>query len=108
MKRVACGQAAGPELVSLVDINISSKKNLATPVLFVIIPAFPGGHEILRSSQASSQIGGVFERKKVDVPFVGRWRTCNPPDSLFEVVVSDLPTAVSVNRRQLNQVDWCL
>ena len=77
MKRVARGQTAGLELLSLSDINISSKRNFSTPVLPVFISAFPGGHEILRSSQASSQIGGVFERKKVDVPFVGRWKTCD-------------------------------
>ena len=107
MKRVARGRTAGLWLLSLVDINISWKRNFSTPVLSVFISAFPGGQEVLRSSQSSSQIGGVFGRETVYLPFVGPWKTCNPPDFLVEVVVSDLPRARLVNCRQLNQVDWC-
>ena len=107
MRRVARDRTAGLEVLSLVDIKISSIRNLSTPVLSLFIYAFPGGHEILRSSQASIQVGGVFERKKVDIPFVGCWEACEPLDFLFEVVVSDSPRAGLVDRRQLDQVNWC-
>ena len=46
------------------------------------------------SNQATSQITGVFERKRVEVPFIGRMKTCDPLNFLVEVVVSDLPRAV--------------
>ena len=35
-------------------------------------------------------------------------KTCDPPNLLVEVVVSDLPGAGLVNRRQLDQIDWGL
>ena len=71
MKRVICGRTAGLEVFPFIQKNISSKGNFSTPVPSILISAFPGGHEILRSSQALSQISGVFERKKVEVPFIG-------------------------------------
>ena len=45
-KRVARSRTAGPELLSLADINIFSKGDLSTPVLSVFISAFPEGHEV--------------------------------------------------------------
>ena len=42
----------------------------------------------------------------MDIPFVGRWKTCDPLDFLFEVVVFDLPRAGPVDSRQLDQIDW--
>ena len=59
-----------------------------------------------RSTQASSQITGVFERKKVEVRFIGRMETCDPSNFLVEVVVSDLSKASLINCRQLNQINW--
>ena len=99
MKGVVRDRTAGLELLSLVDINISSIRNLSMPVLSLFISAFPGGYEILQGSGASSQIVEVFEREKVEIPFVGRWKMCYPLDFLFEVVVYDLPRLGLVDRR---------
>ena len=110
MKRVTLGQTAELGLVLFIDKEISSKGDFSTPVLSVFVSAFPGGHEILRSSQALSQIDGVFEREKIEVPFIGRMKTCDPPNFLVEVLVSDLSTAGLVSRRQLDQIksgSWC-
>ena len=54
----------------------------------------------------SSQICAIFERKKVHIPFVGRQKMCDPLNFLFEVMVSDLPRAGPVDRRQLDRIDW--
>ena len=40
------------------------------------------------------------------IPFVGQWKMFDFLDFLFEVVVSDLPRASLVDRRQLDQIDW--
>ena len=47
MKRVARSPTAGLQLPSVVDINISSIKNLWTPVLSGVICTFREGHDIL-------------------------------------------------------------
>ena len=110
MKRVTCGRTARLELLPFIDKNISSEGDLWTPVLSVFVCAFPGGHVILRSSQASSRISGVFDRKKVEVSSIGQMKNCDPPSFLVEVVVPDLPRASLVNCRQLDQIDggtWC-
>ena len=83
MKRVARGRITGLKLLSSVHIDISLIRNISTRVLSSVPSTFRGSHEILRSSQASSQICVIFEREKVDIPFVGRWNTCNPLDFLF-------------------------
>ena len=78
------------------------------PVLSVVSSPFPGGHGILQRSLALNQIGGVFEKKKVQVPFVGRMKACDPPN--FVVVVSDLHRTGLINCRQMDQIDcgaWC-
>ena len=93
MKRVTCGQTAGLEIFLFIDKDISWKGDFSTPVPSVLVSAFPGGHQIISSSQASSQISRVFERKKVEVPFIGRMKTCDPPNFLVEVLVSDLSRA---------------
>ena len=88
LRRVSCERMAGLELFQFIDTNIPSKGDLSTPVLSVFVSNLPGGHK------ASSQITGVFERKKVEVPFIGRMKTCDPLNFLVEVVVSDLPRPV--------------
>ena len=102
MERVACGRTAGLELLPFIDKEISSKGNLWTPISSI----FVRGHEILRSTEASSQISGVFERKKVEVRFIGRKETCDPSNFLAEVVVPDVSGASLVSRPQLDQIDW--
>ena len=73
MKRVARGRTAGSELLSFVDILISSIRNLPVPVLpMIVIPTFPGGHQLLQSYQMSDKMCTIFERKKADTAFVRR------------------------------------
>ena len=58
----------------------------------------------------SNQIGGVHERKEVDVRLTGGVKASNSSDFLIEVVVSESSRSSLVNRRQLDKVDggtWC-
>ena len=64
MRRVTCGRTAGLELLPFIDKEVSSKGDFSTPIPSFFVSAFERGHEILRSTQVSSQISGVFERKK--------------------------------------------
>ena len=73
MKRVTRGRTAGLEVLSFVDIDISSIRYLLAAIPSFVVSTIPGGHEVLRSSHASSQICTIFEREKPDIPFVGRW-----------------------------------
>ena len=80
-----------------IDKDISSKGNFLTPVSSIFVSVLERGHEILQSTQVSSQISGVSERKKVEVRFICRMKTCNPSNYLFEVVVSDFVQGQSGN-----------
>ena len=72
VNRVTRGRTAGFELFSFVDIHISLIGNQWALVMpTVVIPTFPGGHEVLGSSETSGKIFTIFERKKA-IPFVGR------------------------------------
>ena len=73
MRRIARGRTVGLELLSFVDIDISSIRNLSTPVLSSVVSTFHGRHEIPRSSKALSQSCPMFQAEKVDIPFVGGW-----------------------------------
>ena len=58
----------------------------------------------------SNQIGGVHERKGVDILLTGRVKGSNSSDCLIEVVVSEPSESGLVNRSQLDKVDggtWC-
>ena len=73
MKWVTRGRTAGVELLSFVDIHISSKGPQAAPIIpEVIISTFPGRHEVLRSSQMLDNISTILEGEKAGIPFVGR------------------------------------
>ena len=65
MERVACRGTAGVELLPFTDKDISSKGNFPGPVPSILVSAFEGGHEILQSSQASSQIIGSSKVKRL-------------------------------------------
>ena len=74
---VACGRTAGLELLPFIDKNISSKGDFSAPIPAILVSAFERGHEILQSTQTSSQISGVFERKNIEVRFIRRMETGN-------------------------------
>ena len=102
MERVACGRIAVLELLPFIHKDISSKGDWSTPIPSIFVSAFERGREMLRSTQALSQISGVFERKKVELRFIGRMETGNSSNFLVEVVVSDVSRASLVNRCQLD------
>ena len=106
MERVARGRTAGLELLPFIHKNISSKGDFSTPIRSIFVSALERGHEILQSTQTSGQMSGVFERKMVEVRFIGRMETGNSSNFLMEVVVPDLPRASLVDRCQLDHVDW--
>ena len=70
MERVARGRTAGLELLLFIDKNISSKGDFSAPIPSILVSAFERGHEILRSTQTSGRISGVFESKEGEV----EWR----------------------------------
>ena len=71
VERVARGRTAGLELLLSILKDIPLKGNRSTPILSIFVSAFERRLEILRSTQTSSQISGVFKMKKVDVRFIG-------------------------------------
>ena len=73
MRGVTPGRTAGFELFSFVDIHISSIGEQSAPkVPMIVIPTFPGEHEVPRSSQKFGKIATIFEGEKADIPFVSR------------------------------------
>ena len=103
---VTCGRNAGLGVLPFIDKDIPSKGDRSRPIPSFFVFAFERGDEILRSTQTSSQISGIFERKKVQVRFTGRIETGNSSNFLVEVVVSDVFRASLVNPCQLDQMDW--
>ena len=83
MEGVTCGRNAGLEVLPFIDKDIPSKGDRSRPIPSIFVSAFGRGNEILRSTQTSSQISGIFERKKLRVRFTGRIETGN--SSRFEV-----------------------
>ena len=106
MERVARGRAARLELLLFIENDIPSKGDFSAPIPSVFVSAFERGHEILRSTQTSGQISGVFEKENVEVLLIGRMEAGNSSNFLIEVVVPDLSRASLVDRRHLNPIDW--
>ena len=102
VERVARGRIAGLELLSFIDENIPSERDLSAPMSSIFVSAFERGHGAFRGTQTSNQISGVLERKEVDVLLIGRMKAGNSSNFLIEVVVPDLSRASLVNRRQLD------
>ena len=98
------------ELLPFISIDIPSELHRSTPTLSTFVSGLEGGHEVFRGTQSSNQIGGVQERKEVDILFTGRVTGSNSWDCLIKVVVSEPSGSSLVNRRQLDKVDggtWC-
>ena len=93
------------DLLPFISIDIPSELDRSTPTLSTLISGLEGGHEVFRGTHASNQIGGVHERKEVDILFTGRVKGSNSSDCLIEVMVSEPSGSSLVNRRQLDKVD---
>ena len=110
VERVTRRRVAGLDLLPFASIDIPSELDGSTPTSFTFISGLEGGHEVFRGTHASNQIGGVNERKEVDILITGRVKGSNSSDCLIEVVVSEPSGSSLVNRRQLDKVDggtWC-
>ena len=88
MRRVTRRRVAGLHLLPYIGVDIPSELDRSTPTSSIFVSAFEGGHEVLRGTHASNQIGRVHERKEVDVLLTGRVKASNWLDFLIEVVVS--------------------
>ena len=70
VERVTPGRIAGPKLLPFIGENIPSGFDHSTPTSSIFVSGSEGGHEVFRGTQMSTQIGGVLERKEVDVLFI--------------------------------------
>ena len=110
VERVTRRRVGGLNLLPLISIDIPWELDRSTPTSSTFVSGFEGGHEVFRGTRASNQIGGVHERKEVDILLTGRVKASNSSDCLIEVVVSEPSRSSLVNCRQLNKVDggtWC-
>ena len=110
VERVTRRRVGGLNLLPFISIDIPSEFDRSTPTSSTFVSGFEGGHEVFRGTCASNQIGGVHERKEVDILLTGRVKGSNSSDCLIEVVVSEPSGSSLVNRRQLDKVDegtWC-
>ena len=110
LERVTCRRVGFLDLLPSISIDIPSELDRSTPTLSTFVSGLVGGHEVFRGTQAWNQIGGINERKEVDILFTGRVEGSNSSDCLIEVVVSEPSGSSLVNRRQLDKVDggtWC-
>ena len=100
VERVTRGRIAGLELFPFIGENIPSELERSTPSSSIFVSAFERGHEVVRGTQTSNQIGGVLYRREVDVLLTGRVKAGNSSNFLIEVVVPDLSRASLVTCRQ--------
>ena len=101
VEQVTRRRVAGLDLLPFIGVDIPSELDRSTPTSSIFVSAFEGGHEVFRGTHASYQIGGVHERKAIDVLLTGGVKASNSSDFLIEVVVSDLSRSSLVNRRQM-------
>ena len=110
VEQVTRRRVRGLDHLPFISIDIPSELDCSTPTSSTFASGFEGGHEVFRGTRASNQIGGVYERKEVDILLTGRVEASNSSDCLIKVVVSELSRSSLVNRRQLDEVDggtWC-
>ena len=112
VEQVARRRVVGLDLFRFIRVDIPSELDRSTPTSFsfVYISAFEGVHEVFRGTHASNQIGGVHERREVNVPLTGRGKASSLSDFLTEIVLSESSRSSLVNGRQLDKVEegtWC-
>ena len=105
VERVTRRRVGGLDLLPFISIDIPSELDCSTPTSSTFAFGLEGGHEVFRGTHASNQIGGVHERKEVDILLTGRMKASNSSDCLIKVVVSQSSRFSLVNRRQLDKVD---
>ena len=110
VERVTRRPVVGLDLLPFISIDIPSELDRSPPTSCGFVSGFKGGREVFRGTYASNQIGGMHERKEVDILLTGGVKASNSSDCLIELVVSESSMSSLVNRRQLDKVDggtWC-
>ena len=110
VERVTRRRVGGLDLLPFISIDIPSELDRSTLTSSTFVSGLNGGHEVFRGTHASNQIGGVHERKEVDILLTGEVKGSNSSDCLIKVVVSEPSGSSRVNRRRLDEVDggtWC-
>ena len=110
VERVTRRRVGFLDLLPFISIDIPSELDRSTPTLSTFVSGLVGEREVFRGTQGSNQVGGVHERKEIDILFTGRVKGSNASDCLIEIVVSEPSGCSLVNRRQLDKVDggtWC-
>ena len=105
VERVPHRRVGGLDLLPFISIDILSELDRSTPTSSTFVSGPEGGHEVFGGTHASNQIGGVHERKEVDILLTGRVNGSNSSDCLIGVVVSEPSGSSLVNRRELDKVD---
>ena len=70
VERVARRRVGFLDLLPFISIDIPSKLDRSTPTLSTFVSGLEGGHEVFRGTQASNQLEGIHERKKVGILFI--------------------------------------
>ena len=110
MERVTRRRVVELDLLPFISIDILSELDRSKPMSSIFVSAFKGGHEVFRGTHVSNQIGGVHERKEIDVLLTGRVKASNSLDFVIQAVVPESSRSSLVNRCQLDKVDggtWC-
>ena len=105
VERVTRRRIGGLDLLPFISIDIPSELDRSTPTSSTFVSGLEGRHGVFRGTHASNQIGGVHERKEVDILLTGRVKGSNSSDCPIEVVVSEPSGSSLVNHRQLEKVD---
>ena len=77
VERVTRRRVGGLDLLPFISIDIPLDLDGSTPTASTFVSGLEGGHEVFRGTHASNQIGGVLERKQVDILFTGRVKGSN-------------------------------
>ena len=71
VERVPRRRVGGLHLLPFISIDIPSELDRSTPTSSPFVSGFKGGHEALRGTRASNQIGSVHKGKEVDILLTG-------------------------------------
>ena len=94
VEHVTCRRAGRLDLLPFISIDIPSELDRSTPTSSTFVSGFEGGHDVFRGTHGSNQIGGVYERKEVDIVLTGRVKASNSSDCLMKIWYPSRPGPV--------------
>ena len=77
LEQVTRRRVARLHLPRFIGVDIPSELDRSTLTSSIFVSVFEGGHEVLGGTHASNRIGGVHERKEIDVLLTGRVKASN-------------------------------